>query len=153
MWHDIEAKIDLLNFNLVAEAAAQLIRDSEGQLLTIDGDRQHALGVPGAESVHQVEREAAVLVAETAFHVEPAQQKRGNFHTSPLSVLEPLHHAVHLLFGANHIVAQLVRGAKLHAEQTDLGDAFDEIDDGNRLFEIGANTQYAVMFEQHSGAR
>ena len=35
MWHDIEAKIDLLNFNLVAEAAAQLVRDSEGQPLTI----------------------------------------------------------------------------------------------------------------------
>lgn len=35
MWHDIEAKVDLLNFNLVAEAAAQLIRDSEGQPLTI----------------------------------------------------------------------------------------------------------------------
>jgi predicted KAP-like P-loop ATPase len=35
MWHDIEAKVDLLNFKLVAEAAAQLIRDSEGQPLTI----------------------------------------------------------------------------------------------------------------------
>ena len=35
MWHDIEAKVDLLNFNLVAEAAAQLIRDSGGQPLTI----------------------------------------------------------------------------------------------------------------------
>ncbi|MHB1581451.1 MAG: KAP family P-loop NTPase fold protein [Acidithiobacillus sp.] len=35
MWHDIEAKVDLLNFNLVAEAAAQLIRDSDGQPLTI----------------------------------------------------------------------------------------------------------------------
>jgi predicted KAP-like P-loop ATPase len=35
MWHDIEAKVDLLNFNLVAVAAAQLIRDSGGQPLTI----------------------------------------------------------------------------------------------------------------------
>lgn len=35
MWHDIEAKVDLLNFNLVADAAAQLIRDSGGQPLTI----------------------------------------------------------------------------------------------------------------------
>ncbi|MBW8363357.1 MAG: ATPase [Rhizobium sp.] len=35
MWHDIEAKVDLLNFKLVAEAAAQLIRDSDGQPLTI----------------------------------------------------------------------------------------------------------------------
>jgi predicted KAP-like P-loop ATPase len=35
MWHDIEAKVDLLNFNLVAEAATQLIRDSGGQPLTI----------------------------------------------------------------------------------------------------------------------
>jgi predicted KAP-like P-loop ATPase len=35
MWHDTEAKVDLLNFNLVAEAAAQAIRESEGQPLTI----------------------------------------------------------------------------------------------------------------------
>lgn len=35
MWHDIEAKVDLLNFSLVAEAAAQLIRDSGGAPLTI----------------------------------------------------------------------------------------------------------------------
>ena len=35
MWHDIEAKVDLLNFSLVADAAAQLIRDSAGQPLTV----------------------------------------------------------------------------------------------------------------------
>lgn len=35
MWHDIEAKVDLLNFSLIAEAAAQLIRDSGGAPLTI----------------------------------------------------------------------------------------------------------------------
>lgn len=35
MWHDIEAEVDLLNFSLVAEAAAQLIRDSNGSPLTI----------------------------------------------------------------------------------------------------------------------
>jgi predicted KAP-like P-loop ATPase len=35
MWHDIEAKVDLLNFNVVAVAAAQLIRESGGQPLTI----------------------------------------------------------------------------------------------------------------------
>ena len=35
MWHDIEAKVDFLNFSLVADVAAQLIRDSVGQPLTI----------------------------------------------------------------------------------------------------------------------
>ena len=35
MWHDIEADEDLLNFSLVAQAAAQLIRDSNGLPLTI----------------------------------------------------------------------------------------------------------------------
>jgi len=35
MWHDIEAKVDLLNFNVVAVAAGQLVRDSGGQPLTI----------------------------------------------------------------------------------------------------------------------
>jgi predicted KAP-like P-loop ATPase len=35
MWNDIEAEVDLLNFSLVAEAAAQLIRDSNGSPLTI----------------------------------------------------------------------------------------------------------------------
>ena len=35
MWHDIEAKVDLLNFNVVAVAAAQGIRVSGGQPLTI----------------------------------------------------------------------------------------------------------------------
>ena len=35
MWHDIEAKVDLLNFHVVAVAAAQLVRDSGGQPLTI----------------------------------------------------------------------------------------------------------------------
>lgn len=35
LWHDIEAKVDLLNFSVVAQAAAQLIRDSAGHPLTI----------------------------------------------------------------------------------------------------------------------
>jgi len=35
VWHDIEAKVDLLNFSIVAEVAAQLVRDSGGQPLTI----------------------------------------------------------------------------------------------------------------------
>jgi predicted KAP-like P-loop ATPase len=35
MWHDIEAKVDLLNFGFVAEAAAELIRDSKSEPLTI----------------------------------------------------------------------------------------------------------------------
>lgn len=35
MWHDIEAKVDLLNFGLVADAAAQLIRDAQDEPLTI----------------------------------------------------------------------------------------------------------------------
>lgn len=35
MWHDIEAKVDLLNFSLVAQAAAELIRESGGAPITI----------------------------------------------------------------------------------------------------------------------
>lgn len=35
MWHDIEAEVDLLNFGLVANAAANLIRDAGGTPLTI----------------------------------------------------------------------------------------------------------------------
>lgn len=35
MWNDVEAKVDLLNFSHVAAAAAQLIKDSDGQPLTI----------------------------------------------------------------------------------------------------------------------
>lgn len=35
MWHDIEAKVDLLNFSLVAKAAAELIRESSGAPITI----------------------------------------------------------------------------------------------------------------------
>lgn len=35
MWHDIEAKVDLLNFSLVAQAAAELIRESGGAPMTI----------------------------------------------------------------------------------------------------------------------
>jgi len=35
MWHDIEAKVDLLNFGFVAEAAAELIRESASEPLTI----------------------------------------------------------------------------------------------------------------------
>lgn len=35
MWNDVEAKVDLLNFSLVAEAAAELIRESGGAPITI----------------------------------------------------------------------------------------------------------------------
>ena len=35
MWHDVEAKVDLLNFGLVAQAAAGLIRESGGAPITI----------------------------------------------------------------------------------------------------------------------
>ena len=35
MWHDIEAEIDLLNFGMVAHAAADLIRGAQGTPLTI----------------------------------------------------------------------------------------------------------------------
>ncbi len=35
MWNDVETTTDLLNFQIVAETAAQLIRDSEGQPLSI----------------------------------------------------------------------------------------------------------------------
>ena len=35
MWHDIEAEVDLLNFGVVARAAADLIRQAGGTPLTI----------------------------------------------------------------------------------------------------------------------
>ena len=35
MWHDIEAEVDLLNFGVVARAAADLIRQADGTPLTI----------------------------------------------------------------------------------------------------------------------
>lgn len=35
MWHDVETTIDLLNFTVVAETAAQLIRESRGEPLSI----------------------------------------------------------------------------------------------------------------------
>lgn len=35
MWHDIETTKDLLNFNVVADTAAQLVRESAGQPLSI----------------------------------------------------------------------------------------------------------------------
>lgn len=35
MWHDVETSTDLLNFSVVAETAAQLIRDSTGEPLSI----------------------------------------------------------------------------------------------------------------------
>ncbi|WP_347987734.1 P-loop NTPase fold protein [Methylomonas sp. AM2-LC] len=35
MWHDVETSTDLLNFSVVADTAAQLIRDSAGQPLSI----------------------------------------------------------------------------------------------------------------------
>lgn len=35
MWHDIEAEVDLLNFGVVARAAADLIRQAAGTPLTI----------------------------------------------------------------------------------------------------------------------
>lgn len=35
MWHDVETTEDLLNFSILAEIAAQLVRDSDGQPLSI----------------------------------------------------------------------------------------------------------------------
>lgn len=39
MWHDVEADVDLLNFGMVANAAAGLIRDAGETPLTI-GSRE-----------------------------------------------------------------------------------------------------------------
>jgi hypothetical protein len=39
MWHDIEAEVDLLNFGLVANAAANLIRQA--------GDTPVTIGISG----------------------------------------------------------------------------------------------------------
>ena len=35
MWHDVETTRDLLNFSVVAETAAQLIRESNGEPISI----------------------------------------------------------------------------------------------------------------------
>lgn len=35
MWHDVETTKDLLNFTVVADTAAQLVRESAGQPLSI----------------------------------------------------------------------------------------------------------------------
>lgn len=35
MWHDIEVEVDLLNFGMVASAAAALIRDAGDTPLTV----------------------------------------------------------------------------------------------------------------------
>jgi predicted KAP-like P-loop ATPase len=35
MWHDVETTKDILNFKVAAETAAQLVRDSEGQPISI----------------------------------------------------------------------------------------------------------------------
>jgi predicted KAP-like P-loop ATPase len=35
MWHDVETTKDLLNFKVIADTPAQLVRDSEGQPISI----------------------------------------------------------------------------------------------------------------------
>lgn len=38
MWNDVETTQDLLNFKVVADTAAQMIKDGNGQPVSIGGD-------------------------------------------------------------------------------------------------------------------
>ena len=64
MWHDIEAEVDLLNFGLVANAAATLIRDAAGTPLTI--------GVSGGWGAGK-----STLVKLVRAHLEASAKKDG----------------------------------------------------------------------------
>jgi predicted KAP-like P-loop ATPase len=64
MWHDIEAEVDLLNFGLVANAAATLIRDAGGTPLTI--------GISGGWGAGK-----STLVKHVRAHLEASTKKDG----------------------------------------------------------------------------
>ncbi len=64
MWHDIEAEIDLLNFSLVADAAATLIREAGGTPLTI--------GVSGGWGAGK-----STLVKLVRSHLESSTKREG----------------------------------------------------------------------------
>lgn len=65
MWHDVETTTDLLNFSVVAETAAQLIRDSDGQPLSI--------GISGSWGVGK--SSLVRMVGESLRNTENAQDK------------------------------------------------------------------------------
>ena len=62
MWHDIEAEVDLLNFGLVADAAANLIRDA--------GDTPVTIGVSGGWGAGK-----STLVKLVRAHLEDSNKK------------------------------------------------------------------------------
>jgi len=64
MWHDIEAEVDLLNFGLVANAAATLIRDA--------GDTPLTIGVSGGWGAGK-----STLVKLVRAHLEASTKKDG----------------------------------------------------------------------------
>ncbi len=69
MWHDIEAEVDLLNFGMVASAAAGLIRDARGTPLTI--------GVSGGWGAGK-----STLVKLVKADLEASTQKKDDEHSS-----------------------------------------------------------------------
>lgn len=64
MWHDIEAEVDLLNFGLVANAAATLIRDA--------GDTPLTIGISGGWGAGK-----STLVKHVRAHLEAGTKKDG----------------------------------------------------------------------------
>lgn len=65
MWHDVETSTDLLNFSVVADTAAQLIRDSGGEPLSI--------GISGSWGVGK--SSLVKMVAESLKKTESADKK------------------------------------------------------------------------------
>ena len=47
----------------------------QGKLLAIDGQRQHRVGVAGAEAVSELELDASFCVAQALLDVEPPEQE------------------------------------------------------------------------------
>lgn len=60
MWHDIEAEVDLLNFGVVARAAADLIRQADGTPLTIGVSGGWGAGKSTLVKLTKVDLEKAV---------------------------------------------------------------------------------------------
>ncbi|MEI7612232.1 MAG: P-loop NTPase fold protein [Betaproteobacteria bacterium] len=65
MWHDVETSTDLLNFSVVADTAAQLIRDSAGEPLSI--------GISGSWGVGK--SSLVKMVAESLKKTDDADKK------------------------------------------------------------------------------
>ena len=68
MWHDIEAEVDLLNFGVVARAAADLIRQAGGAPLTI--------GVSGGWGAGKLRVTREFAACFQPHHIDDAEAQR-----------------------------------------------------------------------------